>query len=146
MHRNVTAITIIISCLIIFSFLIAGCSTREIPASEVVGKYKVTYGPYSGVILGTETLDVKADGTFDQVFTSAHGKVWKTSGTWHTEKDSAYDTTFVFENWLNASVMLGNTGATHPERTGFFTSVERKGSSMIIMINDDEDYYYRKLN
>lgn len=143
MSKN--AIVLIIICLIVLPLIFTGCASREIPASDIVGKYKVEYKPY-GTILGTETLDIKADGTFNQVFTLARGKVWKTSGTWHTEKDSAYYTTFVLENWLNASVMLGNTGATHPERTGFFTSVERKGSSMMITINDDEGYYYRKVN
>ncbi|MCE5200577.1 MAG: hypothetical protein ABFD54_09960 [Armatimonadota bacterium] len=128
--------------------LCCGCGPSYLPSQSVtkrdlVGSYYVRYEPYRGRYLGHETLTLRSNGTYQQIFVTSCGRVSKNTGTWRLEQD--YNEPNL---WLEHAGQYLNEWhdqlATHPQYEGMSAPVNRRGNRIWITVDDDMDIYYQK--
>jgi len=128
---------------------IAGCGPFDRPSGPVsrgdaIGTYRVRYEPYRGVYLGKETLVLRPDTTYEQIFTPATGRVARNTGTWTFSQASAGPEIYLdgLMHYLDESY---DHLAKPPKRLGMFTGVAKHGKHVSILINDDLGLWYEKV-
>lgn len=110
----------------------------------MVGTYTVTYEAY-GSVLGTETLVLRADGRYEQVFVPVHGKGWKHSGSW-TLDNSQGTSVLVLSDYWAALDEYGDKLRARPKRyPNFYPGVYERSGRICILIHASTDQYYCKV-
>src|SRR5438132_189917 len=74
----------LLGCMISLILSLPGCNPPT--QASLVGKYDKVYPGW-----GTDTIELRADGTFLQSFKSMSGGVKSASGTWRIEDDGTLD-------------------------------------------------------
>lgn len=129
---------------------LSGCSPwykppPSVSKKNVIGTYKVKYEPYAGVYLGEETLVLKSNRTFVQLFKPKKGHLEKNQGTWklHREPDGRPSLD------LNGIMAYLNEGydklAIPPTKINMTTGFMGSKNRPMILINDDMGLYYEKI-
>ncbi len=115
--------------LLIIGFVV-GCS--KAPSSKTVpGTYQGTYAK------GVETVHIKRDGTFDQVFLRDGALVYSNSGSWRIDRWKV-----VFEPFVEPDG-IGDERKTSPKKYDIASGTWH-GILPLIIFSDDERYWITK--
>lgn len=125
----------------VLAVVLCGCSGR-ITESTLVGTYHVKWEPYPGRNFGQETLKIKSDKTFEQVFVASSGRVSKNTGTWYIDRNPS--TTIHLNDVKNYVSPNYDILIKNPQPQGEFLGIHKFGSKVYLIINDDLDLYYKK--
>jgi hypothetical protein len=139
--------SLIIIALFILTLFICGCRQPVENSGELIGTYEVEYNHNWGQNLGKETLTLKDDMTYTQIFKASNGQIYKNTGRWHLEKLDGDPNLCLYlsdiSDFLNDSY---NAIDAYPHRHGgCYTGAYMHGSQIWIIINEDLGLYYKKI-
>lgn len=124
--------------------LILGCGMDpNVPDSEIPGTYTVTYSPYSGTVLASETLVLSPNGVYEQTFTPKTGKPWKHTGQWSLDRSSGRPEVCL-NDYMKALDVWGDRMLPKPKRTNWHSPIVYRYGVVTIIINEDLGYYFAK--
>lgn len=130
--------------MLILLMLIIGCGIDpKVPDSAMPGTYTVTYSPYSGTVLATETLVLSANGTYEQTFTPKTGRPWKHTGRWSLDRSSGHPD-ICLSDYMEALDVWGDRMLPKPNRTNWHSSIVYRYGVVTILIDEDAGYYFAK--
>jgi hypothetical protein len=109
---------------------------KRFAKSDILGTYEIQY-PF-----GTETLVLNED-TYEQRFVDKTGKVFTGNGKW-TFDSTARQNQGALENAMNICDGFGNFASTTPQQGRHLITFAWHGGT-VIPINDDKDFYMRKV-
>lgn len=113
-----------------------GCASR-IGTSDLAGTYHIIYSPY-GKPVAEETLVLRPDGTYQQMFRAGTGPVRKSKGTWSFTSCNGQLRLDDFRR----HVLWGHQIVPNPSPVGLVVSVSRRGSRMAFCVDPDFDFWY----
>jgi hypothetical protein len=134
------------SCMVVL--LISGCGPGDRPSDPVsrrdmVGVYHGKWEPYPGRVLGRETLTLRRDGTYEQVFVSSGGRACKNAGKWSLERNTGGPMLFL-ENAGQYLDPWHDKLAAKPSYVNTWIGVAKHGRRMWLLFDDDLGLYYEK--
>lgn len=144
MRRQIVSTVVVLG--LAAAILVAGCGPFDRPSAsvserDVIGTFRITWEPYAGVNLGRETLTLKRDHSFEQVFYPGRGKPRKNSGRWTLEPRAR----ITLEGYVQ---YIDNGGwsklAINPKPANLYTGISKYGKTLSIGFNDDMGLWYRK--
>jgi hypothetical protein len=108
-----------------------GCD-KQIDRSMVIGKYTANHKK------GTDTLELKSDGTYIYYYRSADGKSLTNTNKWVFEYQDK-------EPWITFEKFTFGLSGYGSKVPGFWVvEVERSGRMLRLCIDPDLNYYYEK--
>jgi len=131
------------------TWLWEGPANYSVPRSSIIGTYKVTHDAEGGGILGTETLFLRENGTYEQVFRPTAGGEWKNCGLWHVDRDENGNTLVVMDNRLEALIQAEDSSyalSVHPQsENDSLPVVQRRSEFALIVRGTWHSYKYKRI-
>lgn len=128
--------------------LVCGCGPSDTPSEPVTGKqmigsYTLKWEPSRGACFGTETLKLKSNQTYQQIFVTTGGKIYRNNGTWALQQNYG-DMEIYLTHAGQYSDEWHNRLAAHPQYEDTSFGVFKHGRNISLMVDEDLGLYYRK--